>query len=136
MDLLLIHIVAASAWMGLIAAETVMELVAKSREARQFVADAHRVIDLLFEMPLFLIVITTGSVLLFQLDRDPGALLMIKVGAGLIAVLFNAFCVQWVLGRARAASDEEYLKYAHKIKLSGYAIPFGVLALVLGLWGV
>ena len=39
--LLRVHIIATSAWLGLIAAETVMELMAKDKSTRLFVAKAH-----------------------------------------------------------------------------------------------
>jgi hypothetical protein len=51
LTLLQIHIVAASGWLGLVAAETVIELMAKDRAIRQFVANVHKTIDLYFEGP-------------------------------------------------------------------------------------
>ena len=136
MTLLQIHVVSASAWIGLIAAETVMELMAKDRTARRFVAQAHKMIDLYFEGPLVSTVLVTGSLLLYRLWPNASLLLLVKVSAGLLAVVSNVLCIHWVLGRARAKDDAEFSAYAHKVSLTGYTIPLGILALAIGLYGV
>ena len=136
MTILQIHIVAASAWMGLIAAEVVIELLAHDKTTRRFVAEAHKRIDLFFEGPLVAIVLLTGCVLLYPLWPSATALLLLKVAVGIIAVVSNVVCIHWVLGRARAKDDGEFYKYAKKVSWTGYTIPFGLLALALGLYGV
>jgi len=136
MTILQIHIVAASAWMGLIATEVVIELLAHDKTTRRFVAEAHKRIDLFFEGPLVAIVLLTGSVLLYRLWPSTTPLLLLKVGIGLIAVVANVVCIHWVLGRARAKDDGEFYTYAKKVSWTGYTIPFGLLALALGLYGV
>jgi hypothetical protein len=136
MTILQIHIVAASAWMGLIAAEVVIELLAHDKTTRRFVAEAHKRIDLFFEGPLVAIVLLTGAVLLYRLWPSATPLLLLKVVISLIAVVSNVVCIHWVLGRARAKDDGEFYKYAKKVSWTGYTIPFGLLALALGLYGV
>ncbi len=136
MTILQIHIVAASAWMGLIAAEVVIELLAHDKTTRRFVAEAHKRIDLFFEGPLVAIVLLTGCVLLYPLWPSATPLLLLKVVISLIAVVSNVVCIHWVLGRARAKDDGEFYKYAKKVSWTGYTIPFGLLALALGLYGV
>ena len=136
MTLLQVHIVSASAWLGLIAAETVIELMARDRAARQFVAKAHKTIDLYFEGPLVAIMLVTGSLLLTRLWPNASVLLLVKVAVGLVAVVSNLLCIHWVLGRARARDDDEFRAYAQKISLTGYTIPLGILALAIGLYGV
>jgi hypothetical protein len=136
MTILQIHIVAASAWMGLIAAEVVIELSAQDNTTRRFVAEAHKRIDLFFEGPLVAIVLLTGCVLLYPLWPSATALLLLKVAVGIIAVVSNVVCIHWVLGRARAKDDGEFYQYAKKVSWTGYTIPFGLLALALGLYGV
>jgi hypothetical protein len=136
MTILQIHIVAASAWMGLIAAEVVIELLAHDKTTRRFVAEAHKRIDLFFEGPLVAIVLLTGAVLLYRLWPSATPLLLLKVVISLIAVVSNVVCIHWVLGRARAKDDREFYKYAKKVSWTGYTIPFGLLALALGLYGV
>jgi len=136
MTVLQIHIVAASAWMGLIAAEVVIELLAKDKPTRKFVAEAHKRIDLFFEGPLVAIVLLTGSVLLYRLWPSTTPLLLLKVAIGLIAVVSNIVCINWVLGRARAKDDREFYEYGKKVAWTGYTIPFGLAALALGFYGV
>jgi hypothetical protein len=92
MTILQIHIVAASAWMGLIAAEVVIELSAQDNTTRRFVAEAHKRIDLFFEGPLVAIVLLTGCVLLYPLWPSATALLLLKVAVGIIAVVSNVVC--------------------------------------------
>jgi len=105
MTLLQLHVVTASAWMGLIAAEVVVELLAKDRSTRRFVAEAHRRIDLYFEGPL-------------------------------IAVVSNAVCIRWVVRRSLAEGNDEFIELDRKVSWTGNTIPFGVLALAIGLYGV
>ena len=136
MTFLQIHIVAASAWIGLIAAEVAIELLAKDDTTRRFVAQAHKRIDVFFEGPLVTMVLLTGCVLLYRLWPDATPLLLIKVAAGTIAVVSNVICIHWVLSRARAKDDAEFYKYAKKVSWTGYTIPFGLLALGLALYGV
>jgi hypothetical protein len=85
---------------------------------------------------LVAIVLLTGSVLLYRLWPSATPLLLLKVVISLIAVVSNVVCIHWVLGRARAKDDGEFYKYAKKVSWTGYTIPFGLLALALGLYGV
>ena len=121
--------------MGLIAAEVVIELLAKDSTTRRFVAEAHKRIDLYFEGPLVAVVLITGCVLLYPLWSSATPLLLFKVCVGVIAVVSNLVCIHWVIGRARAKDDEEFRNYAKKVSWTGYTIPFGLLALALGLYG-
>jgi hypothetical protein len=82
------------------------------------------------------IVLLTGCVLLYPLWPSATALLLLKVAVGIIAVVSNVVCIHWVLGRARAKDDGEFYQYAKKVSWTGYTIPFGLLALALGLYGV
>lgn len=136
MTLLQVHLVAASAWMGLIAAEVVIELLAQDNATRRFVAEAHKRIDLFFEGPLVAIVLVTGCMLLYPLWPGATPMLFFKVAVGTIAVVSNVVCIHWVLARARAKDDNDFYQYAKKVSLTGYTIPFGLLALALGLYGV
>ena len=134
--LLQLHIVAASAWFGLVAAETAIELSAKERVTRRFVAGVHKVIDLYVEGPLVAITLLTGSLLLMRLWPHTSALLLIKIVAGLVAVVSNIVCIRWVVRRANTDDDDEFVKFGRKITITGYTIPFGVAALAIGLYGV
>ena len=102
MTILQVHVVAASAWMGLIAAEVIIELLAQDSTTRRFVAEAHKRIDLFFEGPLVAIVLLSGCVLLYPLLSSATPLLLFKVAIGFIAIVSNVVCICWVVGRARA----------------------------------
>ena len=134
--LLQIHVVAASAWLGLIAAETVIELMAKDRTSRQFVARVHKTIDLYFEGPLVAIVLTSGSLLLYRLWPGVSPLLWVKVVTASLGIASNVACIHWVVRRAAAKDDAEFAAYARKVSLTGYTIPLAVVALAIGLYGV
>jgi hypothetical protein len=133
--LLTLHIVAASAWLGLVAGEVVIELTAKDRVTRKFVARAHEIMDLYFEGPLVVATLVTGSFLLYGLWPNVSTLLMVKILAAFVAIVSNVLCIRWVVLREKARTDEDFLKWAQKISTTGYTIPFGVAALLIGLVG-
>ncbi len=134
--LLTLHIIIASSWLGLVAGETAMELSAKKRETKAFVAQVHRTIDIYIEGPLMSLTLITGAILLMNMWPEVSALLWVKVAAGLVAVVANIICIYWVVERARATDDAAFKSWAAKIRLTGYTIPFGALALGLGVYGV
>jgi uncharacterized membrane protein len=131
--LLTLHIVVASAWLGLIAGEVVIELTARDRATKEFAAQAHRIMDLYFEGPLVLLTLVTGSMLLHGLWPDVSGWLLVKVVFGLVAVVSNIVCIRWVVFRARALEDEEYRRWNHKVSMTKYAIPFAIAALLIGI---
>ncbi len=127
-----IHGAAAGAWMGVVACELVLESFGRDASSRRLVARAHAWIDLLFEGPLVAFVLVTGAVLLAR-DWPASPLLLLKVAAGLIAVIANLICIPYVRARARATDDAEVRRLFRPIQITGLAIPFGLLALGLGL---
>jgi hypothetical protein len=132
MTLLQLHFFAASAWLGLMAAESVLELHdAYAAAGRGTIAAVHRWIDLLAEGPLVTVVLITGAVLLAR-DWPPSPLLLFKVGCGLAAIAANAVCIGWVLARAKATDDARKVALTRKIKLSGAAIPLAIVAFAIG----
>ena len=135
MTLLQVHLTAASAWLGLVAGETVMELHARGSSAQRLIARIHKWIDLFFEGPLVVIVLLTGAALLAR-AWPISPLLALKVGAALVAVIANFICIPLVLARARAQTDEALRALTRKIGATGVAIPFGIAALVIGLFGL
>lgn len=137
-DLLLqIHLFAVAFWLGVVAVEYLLEQSrAQSRNQGFTVARLHRKIDLLFEMPAFLVVLITG-ILLFEPARFEG-LYAVKIVAGAVAVLGNMLCLVPVL-RRRAAADKEDLgdviaqsRLIDRISLT--AIPAGLVALACGVY--
>jgi len=134
MSLLHIHIFAASAWVGVLGCETVMELVARDAAARRLVARIHQWIDILFEAPLVVTVLVTGAVLLAR-TWPPSTLLLVKIGAAMIGILANVVCFRFVQARVKAGSDDAVIAWTRKVALTGYAMPFVLIALGIGLYG-
>lgn len=131
MTLLQLHAAAVCAWMGAVAAESVLELSRTDSATRRLVASVHAWIDRLFEGPLLVLVLVTGAMLLARAWPAP-PLLLLKVGAGMVAVLVNLLCMVLVQRRARAGDDAQLQALTRQIRLTGLAIPFGLLALVIG----
>lgn len=130
MTLLQLHAATVCTWMGVVAAECVLELRKNDAESRRFIAAVHAWIDILFEGPLVALVVITGAMLLAS--HWPAPLLLAKVGAGLVAVLVNLYCIVLVRRRAKATDDARVLALTQQIRLTGLAIPFGGFALVVG----
>ena len=130
-----IHATAASAWLGVVAAESVLEHWARDEPSGRLVAVVHGWIDLLFEGPLVAIVLASGVVLLVEVwPAKP--MLIAKVVCGLVAVIANVICIPLVRARMKQSDNVRIRALTRYIKLTGLAIPFGLGALVLGLSGV
>lgn len=134
MTLLQIHFFAVSAWVGLLAGESVMELHAHGPAAQHLIARIHKWIDIFFEGPLVVAVLATGSILLYRVWPAP-SLLLVKVGAAMIGIVANVICIPWVQARAQTENEEALRTLTRKIAGTGLAIPFVLLALVIGLHG-
>lgn len=131
MSLLQLHAAAVCAWMGVIAAETVLEFSPRDGASRRLVAAMHGWIDIAVEGPLIGLVVLTGASLLAA--RWPASpLLLVKVGCGLAAVLANLVCMVYVRQRAVASDDARIRLLGVRIRLTGLAIPFGLAALAIG----
>ena len=131
--LVTLHIVFASAWIGLIAGEVVIELMAEDRSTRIFVAKAHRLMDLYIEGPLVFLTLVTGSLLLYRIWPDVSSLGIFKISLGLLAILSNFFCIRWVVLRASAEADADFQKWANRVNYTKYTIPLAIAALVIGI---
>jgi hypothetical protein len=108
-----------------------MELHGRDAESRRLVAQIHRWIDNLLEGPLVATVLISGALLLARAWPAPPWLL-IKVGAGLVAVIANLVCFSWVQARARTHVDATAIALTNRILMTGYAIPFALAALLIG----
>jgi len=130
----LAHLVVLAAWGGLVAAEAVVELTARTDEQRRHTATIHYWMDLLVELPLLAGVVVTGAVLVAQ-TWPLGTRELVKIGAGLAAVAANGLCVVHVVLRHRRASDRSDLaRHERAIRLSAaVGLPFAAVALALGL---
>ncbi len=132
-----IHLCAVAFWFGVVGAEFIIERSrADSKPHGYAVARNHYWIDLMLEMPAYVLVAVSGLLLLCQTEIT--VLLAVKVVAGMIAVGINAICIVPVW-RRKLASDIDNLpdvvrfsKYIDKITWVG--LPAGVVALTLGLY--
>jgi hypothetical protein len=121
-------------WGGLVAAEMVVELRSRTPEEMRHAAALHYWIDVLLELPLLAAVLVTGAVLVASAwPLTP--LHWVKVGAGLLAIAANLWCVGHVLRRNRTASDAAALaRHARWVRVTAaFGLPFGAIALYLGL---
>ena len=131
MSIAQIHAAAVCAWFGVIGAEVILELHGRDPAARRVVAAVHQWIDLLLEGPLVLLVLATGAVLVAR-AWPLSPLLIVKVIAGLVAIIANMICIPLVRMRAAATDDRRMLSLSRQVTQTGFAIPVGVFALVLG----
>jgi len=132
MTLLQLHLIAVAFWLGVLAVETVLELAAHSDAEVCAAARAHRWIDILLEIPVVLVVIVTGSVLLVHAWPAP-TLLLVKVGAGLVAVAANLVCIPLVHGRSKATDVVRIRALTRQVKFTGLGLPFWLVAFWIGL---
>ncbi len=129
MPLLEAHLAFVCAWAGLVAAELALELVLAARDA----ARLHFVLDIAFEAPLLLAIALTGALLLGRSETIP-LWLVVKLLAGLMALLSAAACIVLVVRRRRAlARGLDVNRFAPAIRATGLAVPLGVIAAWLGL---
>ena len=127
------HLMLACFWLGLLAAETVLELSGRDAVALRVMARVHRWIDTVFEIPVALAALATGLVLLSRL-WPVRPLMLIHVAAGAIPVAVNLICTIWVHARARDSVDDSGVaELTRRVRLTGLAIPLVVLALVIGI---
>jgi hypothetical protein len=127
-----LHLVLVSFWLGLFAAESVLELSDRDPGSRRTIAVVHRWIDTLFEIPVAIAVFVTGSLLLARAWPVP-PILLAHAGAGLIPVVVNVICIKWVHARWKETDEARACNLTRRVKLTGLGIPFAILALIIGL---
>jgi hypothetical protein len=125
------HLILLSLWAGIVMAELVVELVGwQGHEAGA--AAMHYWIDLLLELPVLGAILTTGALLAWRawpLSR----LHWLKIGAGLVAIGANLYCVILVVRRRRQTDTAAIRAYRRPIQLSLAGVPFALMAAYLGL---
>lgn len=131
------HLLFLALWGGVVLTEAVIELWGRRREEllRPTVI-FHFWIDLLIEAPIILLVILSGLVMLLSLDRLVW-LHAFKVGAALIAVSANAYCISQVIRRYRelraGADSARLLALTRRVFLSAVVgMPLAGVAIGLG----
>ncbi|MGD9729479.1 MAG: hypothetical protein AB7Q81_21690 [Gammaproteobacteria bacterium] len=105
-SLVAIHIAFVGIWLGCILTEAIFEraLLGKGRDKEKILAALHKKVDVIVEIPAFVVVLVTGALLLKDLPGSTA--LYIKIGFGLIAIVANAYCVHIVFRRAEYAENE------------------------------
>lgn len=109
---LVVHLGAVGIWLGCVLTEIAVEraLAGQGETTDRLLAGLHRHIDLLVELPAFVVVLVSGGLLLADGNFSPW--LYAKIAAGLLAILANAVCLYWVLRRARAAACSDGAAFA------------------------
>ncbi len=133
--LLSIHLFACAFWFGVLGVEFILEQGrTRSRDHGYAVADIHYNVDLYLEAPAFITVLITG--LMMSNGHPLTGLYLVKVCAGLTAILGNVGCIYAIVRRKWAARVNDFnglVKYSYMVdKLSAMAVPAGFTALFIG----
>lgn len=128
--LLIVHLLSAGLWLGCVLTEALFEraLLGRGRPQELILAELHKRVDTVVEVPAFLLVLGTGAAML--VSDGGGVLLQAKIGLGLVAILANVYCVWLVFRRAAAAKRgewEAFLRIDHKQHLYGTVVLAGIL---------
>jgi hypothetical protein len=136
--LLPVHLTFIGIWLGCVLTEALFEraLLGQGRDKELILARLHKRVDLFVEIPAFVIVLVTGSLMLAA--ANPTALLRVKIGLGLLAIAANVYCVHLVFRRERFAADGRWLEFEaadHKQHKFGAVVLAGIVsALGVGLY--
>lgn len=130
--LVAIHLIAVSLWGGIVATEVVLELMPRrSTDTHEFVARTHYWIDVSLELPVIALVIMTGAALTVRAWPVP-PVYWVHIGAALVAIGANLFCVTQVVGRKRSTSQDQRLVHDRRIRASVAGVLFALVAVVVG----
>jgi hypothetical protein len=135
--LMVLHVAAASIWLGCVAVEVFFErALAPQPENRALLAKLHYNVDLFVEAPAFLVTALSGAILFSQ--ATPGLALDLMIGLGAVAVLANIWCVLIVIARRRHALAGAWAAYAradHRLHKVGSVVALGVAGAMLAGFG-
>lgn len=136
--LLPMHLAFAGIWLGCVLTEALFEraLLGKGREQELILVALHKRVDLIVEIPAFVVVCITGAFMFFTADTS--SLLIVKMAFGLLAIAVNIYCIWLVFRRATAASAghwDEFTRLDHLQHKFGAVVLFAiVIALVIGIY--
>ncbi len=132
MNLHLLHLVSVAAWLGVIGAELVLELLPLRRpELQPATAVFHYYIDLCIELPLLLAILGTGALLL--VDSRIDARMAIKLAGAAVALGANLACMVVVVLRHHGPQAEIKRRTMLVYATVAVGIPGGLVALYIGL---
>ena len=136
--LLPLHLTFVGVWLGCILTEALFEraLLGNGRDKELILARLHKRVDVIVEIPAFVIVLFTGALMLDMANL--GTLLIIKIALGVLAIITNIYCVWLVFRRASAAETEnwqEFERLDYQQHIWGAVVLLAVVAaLVVGLY--
>lgn len=135
-----LHLTFAALWAGCILTEALFEraLLAGDRASHLTLARLHVRVDLLIEIPAFIGVLITGTIL--GLQPHPASLAnSVMMLSGLGAIAANLYCVWLVFKRCNAAESEDWQRFDRldhlQHKFGALVLLFVVAALVAGIGG-
>ena len=125
--LLPLHLASVGIWLGCVITEAIFEraLLRKGRAQELILVELHKRVDLIVEIPAFMVVLVTGAAMLSFVN--PGPLLTTKIAFGLLAIATNIYCVWLVFRRARAAHSDQQAEFA---RLDHLQHKFGAIVLL------
>jgi hypothetical protein len=133
-----IHVSFAGVWLGCVVTEALFEraLLGQGRQQELILAELHKRVDLIVEIPAFVVVLVTG--VLIDSTLAASGLLKLKIGFGLLAVIVNLYCVWLVFRRSSVAKRGEWAEFSrldYKQHRYGAVVFISiVMALVLGIF--
>lgn len=132
--LLILHVLAVGVWIGVIIAETVIELDGKQDDSSHIKASKlHFLTDIWVEIPAFTTVLITGGLMLTKTHFS--GLFLLKLLCGLFAIAANIVCVYGVFIRNKHArvGNITGVKAAERVLLRGGIgfIPSFIAAIVI-----
>lgn len=110
-SVLLVHLVFVGVWLGCVLTEALFEraLLGQGRAQERILVGLHKRVDVWIEIPAFVGVLISGSLLLSQAAWS--ATLQAKIVFGLGAIAANIYCVGLVFRRAQAAESGDWAKF-------------------------
>jgi len=110
--LLTLHLLFAGLWLGCVLTEALFEraLLAGGERNMLMLAQLHKRVDLLVEVPAFLGVLVTGAVM--AVGRELPGVLQTKIAIGLLAIVANLWCVVLVFRRLTAAGGGDAAEFS------------------------
>lgn len=125
--LLPLHLAFVGIWLGCVITEALFEraLLGKGRAQELILVALHKRVDLVVEIPAFIVVLVTGAAMLSSVNPTP--LLATKIAFGLLAIATNIYCVWLVFRRAQAAQSDQQAEFT---RLDHLQHKFGAVVLL------
>lgn len=136
--LLPLHLAFVGIWLGCVITEALFEraLLGKGRAQELILVALHKRVDLIVEIPAFIVVLVTGAAMLFSVNPNP--LLVTKIAFGLLAIATNIYCVWLVFRRAQAAQSDQQAEFTRldhlQHKFGAVVLLAIVVALAIGIY--